>query len=157
MTAYRVIIPEESYSIIEFQQDDLPGIAAINIALRDFEPKPVFAWHLSLMLQLDDLIDNGMPSQAECEIVDRFGDTLDAAIKGKDTAKPNALFLARITWNASRELIWRVFDPELANHYLQSLIDDVPIVRPRPFDFRMDDDPDWELTKWHLADTSTDS
>ncbi len=152
MTAHRVIIPEESYSIIEFQQDELPGIGAINTALRNFDPKPVFGWHLSLMLQLDDLVENGMPSRAERDIVDRFGDTLDDAIKGKDIAKPNALFLARITWNATRELIWRVCDPEIANHYLQSIINDVPVVRPRSFDYRIDHDPDWELAQWHLAE-----
>jgi hypothetical protein len=104
------------------------------------------------MMQLDDLIENGMPSRAEREVVDRFGDSLDAALKGKDSQRPNALFLARITWNGTRELIWRVFDPELANHYLRSIIDAVPVDRPRPFDFRMDHDPNWELARWHLAE-----
>ena len=157
MAEYRVIIPEEEYSLVEFQQDDAPSVGVINTALRDFEPKVVFGWHLSLMLQLDDLIDKGMPSRAEREVVDRFGDSLDMTLKGKDASKPNALFLARITWNATRELIWRVFDPELANHYLQPIINEVPAVRPRPFDFRIDHDPDWELTKWHLADHNADS
>ena len=157
MTEHRVVIPEDSYSIIEFRQDDLPGIGAINTALRDFEPKIVFGWHLSLMLQLDDLIENGMPSRAERDTVDRFGDTLDGMLKGNDAAKPNALFLARITWNATRELIWRVFDPEPANDYLQSIINDVAAVRPRAFDFRMDHDPEWELAQWHLAEHKADS
>ena len=48
-----------------------------------FEPKIVFAWHLSLMLQFADLIDNGMPSKKEREIVDPFGDTLDAVFQGR--------------------------------------------------------------------------
>ena len=43
MTAYRVIIPEERFRLVEFSQDDLPGIAAINQSLVDFEPKAVFA------------------------------------------------------------------------------------------------------------------
>ena len=157
MTEYRVVVPEESYSIIEFRQDELPGIGAINTALRDFEPKVVFGWHLSLVLQLDDLIENGMPSRAEREVVDRFGDALDVGIKGSDAEKPNALFLARITWNATRELIWRVFDPEPANEYLQSLINEVADARPRPFDFRMDHDPEWELAEWHLAEHQDDT
>lgn len=93
-----------------------------------------------------------MPSRAEREVVDPFGDTIDLAIKGKDIAKPNAVFLARVTWNATRELIWRVFDPELANHYLQSLINEVPTVRPRPFEYRIEHDPEWRLTEWHLAE-----
>lgn len=152
MTEYRVVVPEECYSIIEFQQEDLPGVGVINTALRDFEPRVVFGWHLSLMLELDDLIENGMPSVEEREVVDRFGDSLDLAIKGRDSEKPNALFLGRITWNATRELIWRVFDPEPVNDHLQSIINQVGDVSPRPFDFRMDHDPDWELTEWHLAE-----
>lgn len=157
MTAQRVIIPDESCSVIEFQQDGRPGIAAINTALRDFGSKPVFGWHLSLMLRLEDLSENGMPSRAEQDVLDRFGEVLDARMKGKDAAKPNALFLARITWNATRELIWRVFDPEPANDYLQSIINDVPVVRPRPFDFRIDQDPEWELARWHLNHISDGS
>jgi hypothetical protein len=157
MTAHRVIIPEQSYSILEFEQDELPGIAAVNTALRGFEPKVVFAWHLSVMLQLEELAQNGMPTMAERDVVNRFAESLDSAIKGKDSSKPNALFLARITWNATFELIWRVFDPELADHYLRSLINDVPAVRPRAFDHRMTEDPTWELTRWHLADRETSS
>ena len=58
------------------------------------------------MIDFEDLIDNGMPSKSEREIVDPFGDRLDLLIKGDDLEKPNALFLARITWNKTRKLIW---------------------------------------------------
>lgn len=151
MTEYRVVIPEEEWSLLEFQQESLPGVAMINSALRPFEPKVVFAWHLSLTLNFEDLIDNGMPSQLEREIVDPFCDRLEREIRGKDTQKPNALFLARITWNGTRELIWRVFDPELPHFYLQKLINSAPPEYPRPFDYRMEEDPEWKLAKWHLS------
>jgi len=42
MKEFILIIPEESYSILNFIQEELPGIAVINTALRDFEPKEVF-------------------------------------------------------------------------------------------------------------------
>src|SRR5689334_6316601 len=115
MTDYHVIIPEERFRLVEFQQDGFPGIAVINESLVKFEPKLVFAGHLSVMLQFDDVVENGMPSKAEREIIDPFGDLLDAIFKGDNPDKPNALFLARITWNKTRELIYRVFDPEPAN------------------------------------------
>lgn len=152
MNDFRVVIPDESFTIIEFRQQDLPGVGSINTALRDFEPKVVFAWHLSIMLQLDDLIENGMPSQAEREVIDRFGDQLDAAIKGEQPDKPNALFLGQITWNDTRELLWRVFDPEAVQAYLQSILNADADVRPRPFDYRMDHDPEWNLAQWHLQE-----
>ncbi len=57
MKQFRVIIPEEHYSIIEFIQEDLPGVGVINSALKTFEPKEVFGWHLSVMIDLENLIE----------------------------------------------------------------------------------------------------
>lgn len=148
MTEYRVVIPGERYELVEFRQDSLPGIAVINESLRNFEPKLVFAWHLSLMLQLKSLAEDGMPSKREQQVVDAFGDSLDAAFKGADRDKPNALFLARITWNATRELIYRVCDPEPPHEFLSRMIDQKS--HPRIFDYRIDNDPDWTLAAWHL-------
>lgn len=147
MDEYRVIIPTEDYNLVRFRQDDLPGVAVINRALRGFEPKLVFAWHLSIMLTFEDLIENGMPSQTDRDIVDPFGDMLDERFKG-EPEKPNALFLARITWNGTRELIYRVFDPEPADAILRGIIESKS--HPRHFDYRIDQDPEWKLARWHL-------
>jgi hypothetical protein len=150
MDEYRVVIPNESYSILQFNKNNLPGIAVVNTALRGFEPKVVFAWHLSIILEFRQLIERGMPSQDEQDVVDTWGDELGAAIKGADIEKPNSLFLARITWNATRELIWRVYQPESVNDYLQQIIKSETF--PRQFDYRMDHDPEWKMTEWHLAE-----
>jgi hypothetical protein len=144
---YHVTIPKEQSCIVDFRQEGLPGVANVNSALREFEPKIVFAWHLSLMLQLEDLVKNGMPSKAEQKTIDDFGEMLDVAFKG-DLEQPNALFLARITWNATRELIYRVYDPGPINGYLTQMID--ANTSPRPFDYKMEHDPDWKLAQWHL-------
>lgn len=150
MTDYKVLIPDEFYSLLNFEQDDLPGVAVVNTALREFEPKIVFAWHLSIMIDLDDLINNGMPSKSEVKVIDKYGDYLDNEIKGPNKEKPNALFLARITWNKTRELIWRVYYPEISNSFLQEII--TANSSSRQFDYRIDPDNKWELAKWHLTD-----
>ena len=150
MREFKVIIPDEHYSVLNFRQEDLPGIAVVNTALRDFEPKEVFSWHLSIMLQIDDLVDNGMPSKSEVEIIDELEDFLDDKIKGEDKAKPNALFLARITWNATRELIWRVYDPENTDKFLKNFIEGGN--PSREFDYRMESDEQWKLAEWHLKE-----
>ena len=121
MTDYKVVIPDEKPRIIEFIQDNSPGIAYVNRSLVDFEPKEVFSWHLSIIVEIQDIVENGMPSTKERELLDKFGETLDKNIKGADKQKPNALFLARITWNKTRELIWRVYDPEIADEYLKQI------------------------------------
>lgn len=148
MTFYRVVIPEERCRFIQFRQENLPGIAVINEALRDFEPKAVFAWHLSMMIRVEGVIENGMPAREEREVVDPFEDLLDSIFKGDDPGKPNALFLARITWNKTRELIYRVYEPEPAHEYLTRMINEN--FHPRPFDYRIENDPEWKLTEWHL-------
>lgn len=148
MKEYRVIIPDEKPRIIEFIQENFPGIAYVNRSLEDFQPKEVFPWHLSIMLDIQDIVKNGMPSKNERELLDEYGEILDRNIKGQDKDKPNALFLARITWNKTRELIWRVYDPGIANNYLQQVISDNS--SPRPFDYRIDPDEDWKLAEWHL-------
>lgn len=102
------------------------------------------------MVELVDLIDNGMPSKNEVDVIDDYGDFLDDKIKGENKEKPNALFLARITWNGTRELIWRVYDPEIADKFLKDLIADGNQIRE--FDYRMDSDEEWKLTEWHLKE-----
>lgn len=148
MTEYRVVFPEEQFQIVEFRQDDLPGVAVINQSLVAFEPKIVFAWHLSMMLHFEDLIQNGMPSRLERERVEPWEETIDQSFKGEHPEKPNALFLARITWNGTRELIYRIYDPEIVNQVLVRIIESKS--QPRPFDYRMEHDPEWTQVKWHL-------
>lgn len=150
MNEYKVIIPEDSFSIVKFNQDDLPGVAVVNSALRNFEPKIVFSWHLSLIIDFEDSDEDGMPSKKEQEILDSFEEYLNSLMKGTDSERQNALFLARITWNNTRELVWRVFEPALTNNVLQDISskDDFP----RPFDYKMENDPKWARTKWHLGE-----
>lgn len=147
---YQVLIPDENYYLLNFKKENLPAIAVVNVALKNFEPKEVFDWHLSIILDLEDLVENGMPSKKELELIDRYSDILDGNIKGKDKDKPNALFLARITWNETRQLIWRICDPEIANDYLQTIISDNS--SPRAFDFNMEQDVRWKFTTWYLKD-----
>ncbi|ESU21266.1 hypothetical protein FCR2A7T_06940 [Flavobacterium cauense R2A-7] len=146
---FRVIIPEENYQIIEFRQENLPGIGVINLSLVDFEPKEVFSWHCSIMINFENFIENGMPTNDDVLRAEKFEDFLNENIKGVDKEKPNALFLARITWNETRELIWRVYDAKLTNDFLEKIIEENNY--PFEFNYRIDDDEDWELAKWHLG------
>ena len=146
---FRVIIPEEEeYQIIEFKQESLPGIGVINLSLVEFEPKEVFSWHCSIIIDFENLIENGMPKNEDVLKAEKFEDYLDKNIKGENKEKPNALFLGRITWNKTRELIWRVFDPEITNNLLDKIIKEENY--PFQFDYRIDNDTEWKLAEWHL-------
>lgn len=145
----RVVLPEESYTLIEYKQDDLPCIAVINTGLRGFEHTDIFRWYLSVIIDFEELIDNGMPSEEERAMVDPFCKQLDEEIK----AEGNALFLVRETWNKTRRLAWMVYDPEVAHKHLQYIIEYQRY--PRPFDYRMEEDIGWGQPEWYLSAIKT--
>ena len=142
----RLVVPEEVYTVLNYKHDGLPGVMAINSALKDFDHQGIFQWHLSVIIDFDEseIIENGMPSENERSIVDPFCDKLDEEIK----AGGNALFLARETWNKTRRLVWMVYDPEIVNQHLQFVIDNYR--HPRPFDFRMEVDKEWKQPQWYF-------
>ncbi|MCR9093288.1 MAG: DUF695 domain-containing protein [bacterium] len=143
----QIALPDERYTLIEYEVQRKPAVATVNSALVGFAHRDIFRWHLSLIVDFSDLIENDMPSESEREIVDAFGDELDAGLKAPPEL-PNALFLARMTWNGTRQLLYRIYDPEQANAYLQSVIAEKK--HPRPIDYRMEDDPEWRHAKWFL-------
>lgn len=140
----RVLLPEENYSLLHYQHNDLPCVAVVNAALKAFEPKEIFSWHLSVIIDFQDLIAKGMPSQEERELVDPFCDELDEQIKSNG----NALFFIRETWNKTRRMVWRVYNPEIAHQYLQHIVDQEN--HPRPFDWHMEQDMNWEQATWYF-------
>jgi hypothetical protein len=141
---YRVVIPEEVFGILQWEEEGLPAICVVNQALANFEPKVVFGWHLSMIIDSQEDAGNGMPMPHEKEVLDHFGDDLDKHLKANGTA----LFLARITWNGTRQLLYRVYDPEAANDYLMGIIKAKS--QMRPFEFRMEHDEAWKYARYFL-------
>ncbi|WP_116473584.1 DUF695 domain-containing protein [Zobellella maritima] len=145
---YRVVIPEETHTLVEFNQNDLPGVATINSALVSFEPKEAFAWHLSIMIEAKELGDYRMPTPLEQKLLYDFEDTIEPTIK----ANGNALFLARVTHDGRRELVYRIYDPKPLNSYLQNLTQSK--AKLRPFEFQMEPDEHWEKASWFIQSVS---
>ena len=82
-----------------------------------------------------------MPTAEESEFVYNYIEELDKNIKG-DPGNPNALFLARVTWNGTCEVIWQVKDPEAVHKYLGGII--TGKTYPRELDYRIEHDPKWK-------------
>ncbi|MCX7545013.1 DUF695 domain-containing protein [Marinicella gelatinilytica] len=140
----KIELPEEIYTLINWHEDGLPGVGVLNSSLKDFEHQYIFSWHLTVVIYFEELIENGMPSIEEREIVDPFGDKLEKDIK----AGGNALFLIRETWNGTRSLIWRVYDPEIADQHLKNI--NKYNQYPRQFNWHMSQDLNWEKAQWHF-------
>ncbi|WP_197433756.1 DUF695 domain-containing protein [Bradyrhizobium sp. CCH5-F6] len=143
-------IPKELHTLIEFRQRDLPGFATVNSALKTFEMKSAFPWHLSVLVDCVQLVLDRLPSQQEQDLLYEFEDKLDLHVK----ADGNALFLARVTHDARREIIWRIHDPERANAILLGVLSRKDY--PRPFEHRIDDDSAWTKAAWYLDNLPVD-
>jgi hypothetical protein len=132
----RLKLPEPHYTLFNATRDGLPEVISVNDALLSFERIDIFRWHLQISIDAIELADNGMPTERESTALFEFGDRFEAGLEGD-----NALFLARSTWNGMRTLYFRVYDPEVANEFLQQVLAEEPATRP--WDFRMHDDPEW--------------
>ena len=144
MPEYKVVIPQEDPTLIEFDQDGYPGVAIVNAAMADFDPKVVFNWHLSMIVCYKNHTDKRLPSEQEIELLKDFEERLHDSLS-KDG---NALFLASVSHDGYRELSWRVYRPEVADAFLQSVI--TAEDHPRAFDYKIEHDPTWVEAQWPL-------
>lgn len=142
------IDPAEEHKLLEFRQRELPGFAIVNMALQGFERTAAFPWHLSVLIDCEELVENRLPSSREQEILYEFEDRLASII----AADSKALFLARVTHDGRREIIWRVDRPEAVHSALSQLI--ATKDHPREFDYRIEQDAEWRKTEWYLKSLS---
>lgn len=148
MDNVEVIFPEDEYIVVTFLRNDKPGEAEVNISLKQFKHKRLFDWHLSIILETEDADENGMPTKEENEILVQLEDVLHSMAVGDDDEQLNALFVAGIDWNESRELIWRIHNPEVVDKEIQKVIEAGDF--PRKFDYKMVQDPIWSKVEWYL-------
>ena len=88
-----------------------------------------------------------MPTTEESDFVYNYIEELDKKIKG-DAKQPNALYLARITWNGTCEVIWQVKDPKAVHEYLGGIITNKTY--PRELDYQIEYDGKWKNVVTYL-------
>ena len=147
MSGTRVTIefPEPIYSLFNTSRDDLPAVVVVNAKLKEFAHRDLFPWHLSVLITPRALAENGMPTSAECLVLDAVADEISAVVTGNR----NALFLARETWNGRRQLLFRVHNPKFADRSLQQLISRGS--QQREWEFRMEHDASWSFGEPYLS------
>ena len=89
-------------------------------------------------------VENQLPSDEEQNRLYSFEDSLDLLFKQNG----DVLFLARVTHDGRREVIWRTRNPDAADSVLRGIIREKS--HPREFDYRIDHDPTWEKAEWYL-------
>lgn len=146
---YKVYIPEEGFTCGTYiDDDDMPAVVIINSNLRKFKWKKVFGWYCSVIIDFKELGENGMPTHEESDFVLDYIEKIDNDLKG-DPKHPNALFIARETKKGFLHAMWQVYNPEIANKYLQDII--ISKSYPREMDFVIEKDEKWEHVDWFLT------
>ena len=136
-------LPEPSYALLDTERDGMPAVVVINEALNRFQYRDAFPWHLTITIEARRLAKNGMPTRAESAILDALGENIEAALDARKTklGATNVLFLARVTCNGERELMFRVHDPAVVDVELKRLISSGA---EREWRYEMSGDDDWE-------------
>ena len=144
-----ITIPEESFIAIEPVIDGHQALTIINTSLKDFAHKEVFSWNLSIIFHFEDAEENGMPKDDGMERIQQFCEDLEKQFN-EALGKPNALFTFRETYNGISHVTWRVYDSDIIEEVLQKVIEEENY--PFDFEYRLEDDKDWELVAWYLQD-----
>lgn len=139
-----VIIPEPHYTLFNAKRDGLPEVIVVNDALLAFAHAVIFPWHLCVTLEVQDVVENGMPAPEESKLLFKLGDLIESTVlEGRtEHGSENAMFLARSTWNQERQLLFQVHDPEVAHSQLQKLLQGR--TWERKWDYKMEEDLEWE-------------
>ena len=149
MSEFKVTLPDNEHTILRYEGGGMPGILVLNHSLIDWQPKEVFSWNLSIMLHVpESACNDGLPTKEALDKCQEWQDGLEPFI-ALDPSKPNALPLAVETHKGTRELIYRLYNPEPPHQHLQELIEAEK--HPFPFDYEIKHDITWELNQ-HLFD-----
>ena len=137
--------PPTSWTQIHAEADGSPDLAIVNQGLDAMRPREAAAWHLSIMIEMKDVIVGGLPSAEEQQTLVALREQLELLVMAND----NGAVLASRTWNGTRQYIYRIRDPEPAHAALGRFIAQADILRA--FEYRMQNDPTWHLAEVLLA------
>ena len=146
MTSSKFVVPTPSFTVIQREDEGAQVYAAVNTSLAglEVEQRKLFAWQLSLILDLETEDEQGLTLEHEAKVIEPFCQQVDSDLRLGGNAVP----LARITWKKTRELLFRVYNPAVADELIKKLIDSES--NPRPFSYTIDPDNSWKLADDYL-------
>ncbi len=138
------MIPEAYYTLINTSKDNDPAVVVVNSSLRSFKERETFPWHLKINIDCKFIGAHGMPTADEVKTLEIVEEEISGVLQTED----NAIFLARTTWRGTRDLVYRVRDPDAANTALQKLITEDSQLQE--WEYLMEKDADWKLAQPEL-------
>ena len=142
--------PPTSWTEIHAEAEGFPDLAIVNQGLDAMRPREAAAWHLSIVIEMKDVIVAGLPSAEEQQTLVALREQLESLV----LANNNGAVLASRTWNGTRQYIYRLRDPEPAHTALGTFIAQGDTLRA--FEYCIEHDPTWRLAEVLLAPGSFD-
>jgi hypothetical protein len=133
----------KTFSVMEGNIDGYPMVAMIHEGLQDYKSRGDTPWFLGFSTPLSNSTPQGLPTSKEADDLNRWEDVLDREIHSR--CKP--IFVGRVTWRGTRELLYYIDDPQQIIPEIQKLIDGGTL---RPFAFRYEQDLTWTNVSVYL-------
>lgn len=141
---FEVDLPaHDNWTLVKIRRGGGLAVLAVNDGVRSFKQRGFFPWHLTISIQMVETGEGHLPTPQEEEILAATGQPLEQLVLGDSNAygEPNALYLARSSWNAIRELVFRVHDAETMGAVLSAATQQ-PIWQ-RHWSYTQERDDDW--------------
>jgi hypothetical protein len=147
VTSSKFVVPTPYYTVIQREDEGAQVYAAVNtpLAMLNGDQRKLFGWQLSLILDLETEDEQGLTLDPEVKVIEPFCQQVDSELR----LNGNAIPLARITWKKTRELLFRVYNPAIADEQIKKLIDSES--NPRPFSYSIDPDEKLKMADDYLS------
>lgn len=143
--------PPGNFVFLRLETDGLPEIWMLNHKVDTDIERAAFPWHLTIDIEMKEAHEIGLPTDAEQRDLTKLRETLDVTL----LTDKNALWLGSMTWNRTRQLIYRVRIQSPVNEYLTALMGSSAAMRP--MQHRMVPDASWEQAEYYLEPLLLDS
>lgn len=132
------IFPGESFSIFKLNFSDGWGLACANKAYDNYANKSFYAWHVIVELEIIEKNVNGHPLDKEALELNQLEEKIETFLKQSQTVH----FVARVTRNGFRDLLFYIDKPTITQGQLKVFCD--MVMKERGINFAIQKDPEWK-------------
>ena len=126
-----------TFSVLQGTRDGLPAIVVFDAGLSPDTDKGRFQWLITISIPIEEPNENGLCDSDESEALGELEDALLERVAPSDYR-----YVARITWNGTREILFYVADPDSVLQLIEGQyenLEEAPDIQ-----IGKDFDPEWE-------------
>jgi hypothetical protein len=146
---FKVTYPEEKLGVVKATYSDGSiAIGSFNRGYKDYKDKSNYPWSIIITIDLDEknCTSNGLPSETESEIVNKFEDELVEKM-----SKISPIHNVGHLFNKNQlQIFLYIRDNKKINEWLQKEVKKENILRP--FTFDITEDQNWTTTESVMTD-----